>query len=70
MLTVLSIVMQMLPMAIQGVQGAVEVIQVAAEVFKTMEDEGRVEPTDEEIAKVRSLRARHYPDFFADDERG
>ena len=67
---ILLMVMQVLPMAIQGATGAIEVIKVAAGVFKTMEAEGRVEPTDEEIAKVRSLRSRHYPDFFADDERG
>jgi len=70
MSALLLIVMQMLPLAIQGIQGAVEVIQVAADVFKTMEAEGRTEPTDEEISRIRSLRARHYPDFFADDERG
>lgn len=66
---ILADVLQVLPLAIKGAIGAQNVIEAAATVFATMAAEGRNTPTAEEIAAVRDLRRRHYPDFFADDER-
>ena len=65
---ILAIVLQVLPLAIQGSLGALQVIEEARRTFATMAAEGREEPTDAEVAAVRAIRERSYGDFFADDE--
>jgi len=65
-IAIMMMVIEALPAAINGVEGAIALVNLGKKILGNSVTEDRM-PTPEEVISVRKLRQDDYDDFYTDD---